>query len=201
MTDPEAAVAGRATRPTHVAGRAGRSAPLVGRETGDAAVMRVLYDEHGAALWRYAMRLTGDHTRAEDVVQETLLRAWQHPEVVDDSERSARAWLLTVARNMIIDERRSARFRKEVSPLDGSGVPEHAGPDEVNAALDRMLIGDAMAELSAAHRAVIRRSYYLGWSMSQIAKDLGIAEGTVKSRLHYAVRALRLTLQEMGVTR
>ena len=201
MTDPEAAVAGRATRPTHVAGRAGRSAPLVGRETGDAAVMRVLYDEHGAALWRYAMRLTGDHTRAEDVVQETLLRAWQHPEVVDDSERSARAWLFTVARNMIIDERRSARFRKEVSPLDGSGVPEHAGPDEVNAALDRMLIGDAMAELSAEHRAVIRRSYYLGWSTSQIAEDLGIAEGTVKSRLHYAVRALRLTLQERGVTR
>jgi len=163
--------------------------------------MRVLSDEHGAALWRYAMRLTGDHTRAEDVVQETLLRAWQHPEVVDDSERSARAWLFTVARNMIIDERRSARFRKEVSPLDGSGVPEHAGPDEVNAALDRMLIGDAMAELSAEHRAVIRRSYYLGWSTSQIAEDLGIAEGTVKSRLHYAVRALRLTLQERGVTR
>ena len=202
MTDPAAAASlAGATRPTHVAGRTGRSAPLVGRETGDATVMRVLYDEHGAALWRYAMRLTGDHTRAEDVVQETLLRAWQHPEVVDDSERSARAWLFTVARNMIIDERRSARFRKEVSPLDGSGVPEHAGPDEVNAALDRMLIGDAMAELSAEHRAVIRRSYYLGWSMSQIAKDLGIAEGTVKSRLHYAVRALRLTLQEMAVTR
>ncbi len=112
---------------------------------GGAAVMRVLYDEHGAALWRYAMRLTGDHTGAEDVVQETLLRAWQHPEVVDDSERSARAWLFTVARNMIIDERRSARFRKEVSSAGRSGVPEHAGPDEVNAALDRMLIGDAMA--------------------------------------------------------
>ncbi len=201
MTDPEAAVAGRATRPTHVAGRAGRSAPLVGRETGDAALMRVLYDEHAAALWRYAMRLTGDRARAEDVVQETLLRAWQHPEVVDDSERSARAWLFTVARNMIIDERRSSRFRNEVSSLDGSGVPERAGPDEVNAALDRLLIGDALAQLSPEHRAVIRRSYYLGWTTAQIADDLQIAEGTVKSRLHYAVRALRLTLQEMGVTR
>ncbi len=47
----------------------------------EAAMMRVLYDEHAAALWRYAMRLTGDAARAEDVVQETLLRAWQHPEV------------------------------------------------------------------------------------------------------------------------
>lgn len=58
-----------------------------------------------------------------------------------------------------------------------------------------------VSSLPRNSRPVIRRSYYLGWSMSQIAKDLGIAEGTVKSRLHYAVRALRLTLQEMAVTR
>jgi RNA polymerase sigma-70 factor (ECF subfamily) len=201
MTDPVPGVAGRATRPTIVAGRAGRLSPLVGQATGDAAVMRVLYDEHGAALWRYVLRLTGDRSRAEDLVQETLLRAWEHPEVVDDSERSARAWLFTVARNMIIDERRSSRFRNEVATPDTAGTAEGAAPDEVNAALDRLLIGDAMAQLSAEHRAVIRRSYYLGWSTSQIAEDLGIAEGTVKSRLHYAVRALRPSLQEMGVTR
>ncbi len=64
------------------------------------------------------VRLTGDRARAEDVVQETLLRAWQHPEVTDDTERSARAWLFTVARNMIIDERRSARFRNETGSPD-----------------------------------------------------------------------------------
>jgi len=163
--------------------------------------VRSLYDEHAAALWRYAMRLTGDRARAEDVVQETLLRAWQHPEVINDSARSARAWLFTVARNMIIDERRSSRFRNEASSLDGSAAPEQASPDEVNSALDRMLIGEALAQLSPDHRAVVRRSYYLGWTTTQIADDLGIAEGTVKSRLHYAVRAMRLTLQEMGVTR
>ena len=167
----------------------------------ETALMRVLYDEHAAALWRYAVRLTGDPARAEDVVQETLLRAWQHPEVSGDAERSARAWLFTVARNMVIDDRRSARFRRERESLDTGSTPEQAAPDEVNAALDRLLIGDALAQLSADHRAVIRRSYYLGWTTAQIAEDLQIAEGTVKSRLHYAVRALRLTLQEMGVTR
>jgi RNA polymerase sigma-70 factor (ECF subfamily) len=170
-------------------------------EEPQAAVMRVLYDEHAAPLLRYAMRLTGEHARAEDVVQETLLRAWQHPEVTDDSQRSARPWLFRVARNMIIDGRRSSRFRNEVSPLDGSGVPERTGPDEVDAALDRMLIGEALAQLSAEHRAVIRRSYYQGWTTAQIADDLQIPEGTVKSRLHYAPRALRLTPQELGVTR
>jgi RNA polymerase sigma-70 factor (ECF subfamily) len=165
------------------------------------ALTRELYTEHAGALWRYAMRLTGDHARAEDVVQETLLRAWQHPHVTDDSERSPRAWLFRVARNLIIDERRSVRFRREVRSPDGSDEFEQCGPDEMNAALDRLLIADALTHLSPEHRAVVRRSYYLGWTTAQIADDLQIAEGTVKSRLHYALHALRLTLQEIGVTR
>lgn len=172
-----------------------------GAAEGEAALMKALYDEHAGPLWRYALRLTGDASRAEDVVQETLLRAWQRPEVIGDAERSARAWLFTVARNMIIDERRSPKFRNIVGSIDDSGVPEQSTPDQVDSALDRMLIADAMAQMSADHRAVVERSYYRGWTTSQIAADLDIAEGTVKSRLHYAVRALRLTLQEMGVTR
>ena len=167
----------------------------------EAAMMRVLYDEHAAALWRYAVRLTGDQARAEDVVQETLLRAWQHPEVTADAERSARAWLFTVARNLVIDEKRSARSRNESSTPDLERVGDRAGPDEVDTALDRLLLGEALSQLSAEHRAVLKRSYYQGWTTAQIAADLQIAEGTVKSRLHYAVRALRLNLQEMGVTR
>jgi RNA polymerase sigma-70 factor, ECF subfamily len=167
----------------------------------EAALMKALYDEHAGPLWRYALRLTSDASRAEDVVQETLLRAWQHPEVITDSERSARAWLFTVARNMIIDERRSPKFRNVVGSLEDSNVPEQSVSDDVDAALDRLLIADAMTQMSPEHRAVIERSYYRGWSTAQIAADLDIAEGTVKSRLHYAVRALRLTLQEMGVTR
>jgi RNA polymerase sigma-70 factor (ECF subfamily) len=174
-------------------------------------MMRVLYDEHAAALWRYALRLTGDQARAEDVVQETLLRAWRHPpdglqpsahpRSGSDVERSPRAWLFTVARNLIIDERRSARWRNESGTPDLEQVADRAGPDEVDSALDRLLLGTALSQLSEEHRAVIRRSYYQGWTTAQIAKDLQIAEGTVKSRLHYAVRALRLNLQEMGVTR
>lgn len=159
------------------------------------ALVSVLYAEHAAALRRYALRLTGDRGRAEDVVQETLLRAWKHLEFTGNS---ARAWLFTVARHLIIDQSRSAQARHEVGPLDRA--PEETGPDEINAAIDRLLLADAVTRLSAEHREVISRSYYHGWTTALIAADLGIAEGTVKSRLHYAVRALRRTLQEMGVT-
>jgi RNA polymerase sigma-70 factor (ECF subfamily) len=165
-----------------------------------AAGIEGLYDEHAAALWHYAWRLTGDSARAQDVVQETLLRAWQHPAVADNNERPARAWLFTVARNMVIDESRTARFRREVSTPDDGGAFEGSCPDEVDAALDRLLIDDALARLSPEHREVVRRSYFQGWTTAQIAADLGIAEGTVKSRLHYALRALRLALSETGFT-
>ena len=171
------------------------------RNDPEAAMMRVLYDEHAAALWRYALRLTGDRARAEDVVQETLLRAWRHPNVTADVDRSARAWLFTVARNMIIDEHRSARFRHETDVPEPERVVDLASPDEVDTALDRILLSSAIGQLSEEHRAVLRRAYYQGWTTGQIAADLQIPEGTVKSRLHYAVRALRLGLQEMGVTR
>jgi RNA polymerase sigma-70 factor (ECF subfamily) len=170
-------------------------------DTADGQVMRVLYEEHAAALWRYTVRLTGDTARAEDVVQETLMRAWRHPEVTDESERSARAWLFTVARNLVIDERRSARFRSESGTPDMELVADRAGPDEVETALNRMLLSEAMGQLSEDHRAVITRAYYQGATTAQIAAELQIAEGTVKSRLHYGMRALRLALQEMGVTR
>jgi RNA polymerase sigma-70 factor (ECF subfamily) len=192
MTDAANGFVGKATRPKEVAGRA----------TSDDALIRVLYDDHGPALWRYAIGLTGDQARSEDVVRETLLRAWQqHPEVVDDRQRSTRTWLFIVARNMITDERRSSRFRSEVAPPDIARTMKRAASDDVNLTPDRLLIGDAMAQLPAEHRAVIRRSCYLSWSTSKIAEDLGIAEATVKSRLHHGMRALRLTLQEMGVTR
>jgi RNA polymerase sigma-70 factor (ECF subfamily) len=160
------------------------------------ALLRGLYDAHSAALWRYAQRLTGDPHQAHDVVQETLLRAWLHPEINEDGNRSPQAWLFTVARNIIIDDRRSARFRNEVAMLEGADIDEPVDLQDATATIDRLMVRQALAQLSAEHRAVLWRSYYLGWTLARIAEDLKIAEGTVKSRQHYALQALRRTLQD-----
>nr|WP_319945707.1 sigma-70 family RNA polymerase sigma factor [Nocardia macrotermitis] len=163
-----------------------------------AQLLRTLYDQHARPLWRYTYSLVGDSGRAEDIVQETLLRAWQRPNVLDQSTASARAWLFTVARNMAVDEHRSARNRREFRT---DNPPEQASPDQADRTLDSWLITDALARLSTDHREVIVRAYYRGLSTQQIARELSIPEGTVKSRMHYGMRALRSALQEMGVTK
>lgn len=162
-----------------------------------AELMQVLYQEHASALWRYTLGLVHDPGRAEDIVQETLLRAWQRPNVLDQSTTSARAWLFTVARNLAVDEHRSARNRREFRT---DNPPEQAAPDQSDRALDGWLVADALGRLSADHREVIVRAYYQGLSTHQIAAELDVPAGTVKSRMHYGMRALRLALQEMGVT-
>ena len=164
----------------------------------DARLLRALHDEHAPAVWRYVVHLTGDRALAEDIVQETLLRAWRHPSVLDQSEQSARAWLFTVARNLVIDSKRSARSMHEIVTDE---VPEERSADATDAILESWIVADALSSLTVEHRAVIVHAYFAGRTVAETAAHLQIPEGTVKSRLHYGMRALRLALQEKGVTR
>jgi RNA polymerase sigma-70 factor (ECF subfamily) len=164
----------------------------------DAQLLRALHDEHAAPLWRYVMSLTHDAAMAQDVVQETLIRAWKKPGVLDQSESSARAWLFTVARNLVIDDRRSARHAHEY-PTEV--LPENPTADSTDQLLEAWSVADALASIGVEHRAVIVHSYYGGRSVAEIARELDIPEGTVKSRMHYGLRALRLAMQEKGITR
>jgi RNA polymerase sigma-70 factor, ECF subfamily len=160
-------------------------------------LLQALHDVHGAALTRFVAHMTHDGAFAQDVVQESLLRAWKHPEILAQSDDAARAWLFTVARNLVIDDRRSARHRREVST---DILPEPGSVDETDSALDAWILSDALSALSPQHRSAIVGAYYLGHSIAEIARKEGVPEGTIKSRLHYALRALRLSLQERGAT-
>lgn len=166
--------------------------------TDEADALRALSDAHATALWRYVVHLTGDASGADDIVQETLLRAWRTPAIIGQKPESTRSWLITVARNLVIDEFRSARKRHE---LTTDTLPERAERDRTDALFETLLVEEALASLGYEHRAVIVHSYYGGRSIAETAAELGIPEGTVKSRLHYGLRALRLALQEKGVTR
>jgi RNA polymerase sigma-70 factor, ECF subfamily len=163
------------------------------------SALRALYEQHAGPLFAYALRLTGgDRGRSEDIVQETLLRAWRHPQALDPERGPVRSWLFTVARNVAVDAHRARRARPaEVGDEALAVVP---AVDEIEQALDRWLIADAMSALSAEHRAVLVETYYRGRSVAEAAQTLGVPAGTVKSRTFYALRALRLALEERGVT-
>jgi RNA polymerase sigma-70 factor (ECF subfamily) len=159
-------------------------------------LMRTLHDEHAGALWSYVVSLTGgDRARAEDVVQETMLRAWRHPGVLDQSAGSARGWLFTVARRIVIDDWRTARSRHETVTAD---LPERPVSDAADQWVDSALVATALRQLSVEHRQVLLETYYRGSTVAQAATRLGIPAGTVKSRTHYALHALRLALEEIG---
>jgi RNA polymerase sigma-70 factor (ECF subfamily) len=157
-----------------------------------------LYDAHAPSLWRYVVHLTGDPAGADDIVQETLLRAWRSPRILEQEPESTRSWMFTVARNLVIDEARSARRRHEIGMAE---LPDPGRGDGTDALFEGLLIEEALARLDIEHRAVIVHAYYGGCSIAEVARRVGIPEGTVKSRLHYGLRALRLALQEKGVTR
>jgi RNA polymerase sigma-70 factor, ECF subfamily len=164
--------------------------------TSEAELLRALHDEHAGALWAYVVNLTnGDRAKAQDVVQETMLRAWRNPQVLDQSQGSARGWLFTVAKRIVIDDWRATRSRPEVIT---DSVPEQYVPDRTEQTVDRQLVVAALRTLSDEHRDVLLECYIRGSSVAEAALTLNVPPGTIKSRTHYALRALRLAIEEMG---
>jgi RNA polymerase sigma-70 factor (ECF subfamily) len=165
----------------------------------EVVLMERLHDEYVSDLRGYCLRLTGnDVARAEDVVQETFLRAWVHASTLDGQHGSVRGWLRRVARNIVIDEWRRPRAQREL-PVDEVPEREQQG-GHVDELLLSWVVTDALAGLSQAHREVLVECYYRGASVAEASRRLGIPPGTVKSRTHYALRALRLALEELGLT-
>jgi RNA polymerase sigma-70 factor (ECF subfamily) len=162
------------------------------RETAaDEALIRSLYEEHGRALLAYATRLTGDRAAAEDVVQETLVRAWRHPDALVNGKGSVRGWLLTVARNIVTDRVRAKAARpQEVAESPTTPPIERDHADQV---VDSVVVLEALDRLSSDHRDVLMEIYFRGRSVTEAAQALGVPPGTVKSRSYYALRALRET--------
>jgi RNA polymerase sigma-70 factor, ECF subfamily len=151
--------------------------------------VRTIHAEHGQVLLGYVIRLTGDREQARDIVQETLLRAWRNADSLNAGDGSLRGWLLTVARNLVIDAARARRSRPAEVPPTAHDPAETR--DHVEDLANAIVVADALRKLSPEHRAALVEVYYKGHSATEAAEVLGIAVGTVKSRVHHAVRAMR----------
>jgi RNA polymerase sigma-70 factor (ECF subfamily) len=155
------------------------------------AVIRQLSSRYATALRSYAERFTPDRATADDIVQETFIRAWHHlPQLADG--RPVRPWLFRVARNLLIDADRAARAR----PLTIQQEPAtEAGTDSgIEEILDRHVLCAALQHLSAAHQTILVETFYQGGNMATVARELGIPHGTARSRLHYAPATLGILL-------
>ncbi|MDH6452426.1 MULTISPECIES: sigma-70 family RNA polymerase sigma factor [unclassified Streptomyces] len=162
--------------------------------------LRDLYLEHGPALYSYVLRmLDGDTHRAEDVLQETLLRCWNSRNLTDDEGMAVRPWMFRVARNLVIDAHRTRKAR----PLEISGTSwlgdMCAEVDDIEQMLSSLVLHKALQKLTPAHREVLLATFFADRTTQQAADELGIPRGTVKSRVYYALRSLRLALREQGI--
>ncbi|TDD09907.1 sigma-70 family RNA polymerase sigma factor [Nonomuraea diastatica] len=165
----------------------------------DEVVVSALYREYHRPLLAFVIRLTaGDRQWAEDVVQETMIRAWRSAERLDPDAVSLMPWLATVARRIVIDDRRRRDARPQES---GDGQLESMSvPDGMEGLLHQVVVSEALKALSPAHREILNETILQDRSVNDAAQALGIPVGTVKSRVYYAVRALRIALEERGVT-
>ncbi|MFC0109609.1 sigma-70 family RNA polymerase sigma factor [Kibdelosporangium aridum] len=159
------------------------------RQVADEALIRTLFAEHGRAMLAYATRLTGERAAAEDVVQEALIKAWRNPDVLVNGKGSVRGWLLTVVRNIITDKVRARNARPKEVAESPTAVPIER--DHADKVVSSMVVLDALEKLPDVHRSVLVEIYVRGQNINETAETLGIPPGTVKSRSHYALRALR----------
>jgi len=163
-------------------------------------LLRMLYEEHAEPLLMFVLRLTGgDHQRAEDIVQETLLRAWRNAHKLGtEPGQSLRRWLVTVARRITIDDHLSAAAgAAETYDRDLDGL---STTDETDRVLAQLTVTDALRTLSPAHREILAETYLRDRTVTDAADTLGLPLGTAKSRVFYALRALRAALEQRGLT-
>ena len=163
-------------------------------EVADEGGLRLAFLAHGGELYGYARRSLGDPAAAEDVVQETFVRAWKARDRFDTNLGTLRTWLFTIARRVVIDHARSRAVRQS-DPLPAELA---VADDEMERAMTAWQVEEAVRRLRPEHRQVLVETYYQGRSGREVAEALGIPEGTVRSRLFYALQSLRLVLEEMG---
>src|SRR6185503_17692305 len=159
--------------------------------------VRAVYAAHGPELYRFAVRSLGDRGLAEEAVQETFVRAWRAADRFDDALGSLRTWLFAIVRNVVIDLSRARAVRPMLS-LEGRTNEQIVLDDDVERVIVAWQVEEALQKLSSEHRDALVEVHYKSRPYQEVAHDFGVPVGTVKSRVYYALKAMRLALEELG---
>jgi len=151
-----------------------------------------LYEEFETSLHRYAMSLARDPDRADDLVQETFIRAWAHLELLRQlSPHQRRAWLYRVLKNLFLDRERARQRRQALAEQLGRQAQYATYPSPA------MMWQGLLDLVPERYRELLHQRYVLGMTSREIGRELGIPAATVRSRLHLAIKWLRAHQSEL----
>ena len=179
----------RSVRPADHAGLLARAAE------GEPDAVAALYDAFAGPLYGFGLRRLGDVGLAEELVQRVMTRVWQGAARYDPGRASVRTWIFTIARSTAVD-----LYRAQPRAVPQADMTGHRGAtDDLDELLRAEAMRAALDRLSDEHREVLELGYFRGFTQAEIAERLGLPLGTVKSRTFYALKALRLACDELGV--
>jgi RNA polymerase sigma-70 factor, ECF subfamily len=169
---------------------------------GDLAAFEQLYDRHSSTLYGLLLRILANPDDAQEVLQETFVKAWTNAKMFDSVRGSDVAWLISIARSRGIDRLRSRKIRgdredeagREVSSSFGF-VEKRTGVDDAIQSEERRAVRSALAELPDSQRIALALAYFDGLSQSEIAEKLGEPLGTIKTRMQLGMKKLRERLK------
>lgn len=161
------------------------------------------YREHAGVLFGYVLHAVGDRAEAEDVVQEVFTRAWRAAPRYDPGRASVRTWLFAIARNLVLDGHRArgrrprttsrTTDRADQAPAERA-EPVAPGPED--GVVERLRVVEALARLSSEHRQVVVALHLEGRTYAELATATGVPVATLRTRMHYGLRAMRAVLDE-----
>lgn len=154
-----------------------------------------LYRRYGGRLYRLGLQLLGDAGLAEELVQESFVRLWRTAGRFDLSRGTVAAYLFVMGRSIAADLRKRPSSRPLMPVEDALVPPQSDGSDRI---VEALIVRDALDSLSVAHREVLMLVHAEGLTQSQIAEQLSLPLGTVKTRMFHGLRALRAALAERG---
>lgn len=171
---------------------------------GSTEALEQLYDRYASILFAVSLKVTGDRSAAEDLLQETFWRVWRSAATFQPQRGSFSSWLFRIARNLAIDAYRKGSVRPQVIPdlaetgsvLDQAADPDADVPDQVQSAMTNRRLRSALESLPGSQRQVIEMAYFFGMTRQEIAKVTGEALGTIHTRARLGLQKLREELMD-----